>query len=153
MNLYLCRHGEYLLDPKQSDYGLTLQGQEDIAKIACFFKQQIKNSLAAIYHSSKLRTQQTAEIIHQTLAQNIPLMSLTSLHPLAPLEPVIEQLLTEKNDILFVTHLPFIQRLVSKLLLDDEYKNLLNLPVGCLVKLEFHDRQWSLAWLVNPELC
>ena len=79
MTIYLIRHGESLSDVNQrydGDYDdpLTPAG---IAQAQTIAQSPLLTDIQAIYTSTKIRAQQTAEILHRTL--NIPVTTVSGL--------------------------------------------------------------------------
>ena len=63
MNLYLVQHGEAKTKAEDPDRALTDTGKELSEKTACFAAEQARVSVDAVFHSGKIRAQETAEIM------------------------------------------------------------------------------------------
>lgn len=149
MKLYLMRHGEALnlgLDCKCS---LSPKGKQETEAIAAFigtFNLQVE----WMHHSDKTRAVQTAEIIGRKT--NIPLKLLPGLHPNDPVEPFIFELGIEDKNRFLVGHLPFLEKLVGELLIEQENCSLINFSPSTLVCLEKTDRVFRIKWVICPNL-
>ena len=63
MNLYLVQHGEAKTKAEDPDRALTDTGKKLSEKTACFAAEQARVSVDAVFHSGKIRAQETAEIM------------------------------------------------------------------------------------------
>jgi phosphohistidine phosphatase len=147
MKLYLVRHGEYV---PNATGPLSGKGREDIQHLAAAVRC-MGMAAANIFHSSKLRAKQTAEILSQALFENQPI----ELHPgLNPDDSVItfaHEIAALDQDILVVGHFPFMPRLVGFLVVGNENKEVIDFQPGtlaCLSKIE-NDR-WIIEWVWRP---
>lgn len=155
MRLYLMRHAE--AEPEaavesDSKRQLTDYGQEQVRSMGSFLSNY-GLQVSHLFHSGKVRAQQTAELLSQklTLADEIQIdPGLTGENGLTP---IVEKINSCKENTLFVSHLPFISRLLSRLLISDPDINLINFMPGTLVALEQVDGvRWRIKWCLNPAL-
>lgn len=152
MKLYLVQHGEALSKKDNPERPLTQRGRVD-AQYMGRLLNQANVSVGRMIHSGKLRAQQTAEL----LAIEIGFTS----------EPEVSGLLDPNDnpaafdwqseswdlDTLIVGHLPFMARLVSHLLIDDQDSVLVSFQPGSVVCLEHReDTHWQISWMIRPEL-
>jgi phosphohistidine phosphatase len=152
MKLYLVQHGKALSKKENPERPLTQGGRVDAQHMGRFLKQA-NVSVGRMIHSGKLRAQQTAEL----LAIEIGFTS----------EPEVSGLLDPNDnpaafdwqseswdvDTLIVGHLPFMARLVSHLLINDQDSVLVSFQPGSVVCLEHReDTQWQVGWMICPEL-
>lgn len=153
MKLYCARHGEAFsadVDPERS---LTDQGKSDVAVMA----QQLALhdvDIQHIMHSPKLRASQTAEIF----AAYLQIDNLTEVERLLgedeSVEPLVEMIQTWTDDTMLVGHLPFMSKLVSALVLQEEhYLPIVNFPPSAVVCLEYYDQgRWLINWVLRPNI-
>lgn len=150
MKLYLIQHGEAkkeIVDPERS---LTEKGAEEVKKVAKIAKR-LNIQSSKIYHSGKLRAEQTAKIFSEEL--NLLAYSAEGLNPLDDVRPWVEQISKEKDDIMIVGHLPFLDRLTSLLLCGDENFRLVLFRYGAIVCLEQRDEKgWAIKWIITPKM-
>jgi phosphohistidine phosphatase len=57
-----------------------------------------------------------------------------------------------KRDVIIVGHLPFLQKFASLLITSSESSEVVKFKQGGVVCLERTNSQWSVAWMVVPEL-
>ena len=114
----------------------------------------------AVWHSGKTRAAQTAELLtaavrtdnrclrHQACCAERP-----GLAPNDDVLPVKDELARAQNDIMIVGHLPFLSKLTSLLLADDESAGLVAFQQAGLVCLErVPEKKWQLDWMITPQL-
>ena len=65
MKLYLVRHGDYVMNQSHQDE-LSEKGIKEIEQLAYILKP-LKIRISHFFHSSKLRTQQTAYLLAKSL--------------------------------------------------------------------------------------
>ncbi len=136
--IYLMQHGEAHSKAKNPDRPLTEQGQKNAQHSSKFPKLKPNK----VVHSGKLRAEQTADIVAQAL--NIPCQKLDGLGPNDPVEP-IAQWLQDNQDTLIVGHLPFLGRLCSYLVLQDETTPIINFRNAGVVCLNQGQIEWALT--------
>ena len=153
MKLYVVRHAEPAHVVDDPLCGLTEQGFADARKIGQFL-QAAGTHITHIMHSDKLRAQQTASSLADSL--NIDHITETDnlLRSEADVMPLIDMVNTWTDDTLLVGHLPFLSRFVSGLVLDNpdggELVTFAPCTVVCLGQSE--DRRWHIDWMVKPRL-
>jgi phosphohistidine phosphatase len=106
-----------------------------------------------IFHSGKLRARQTAEIIGEALRPSAGIMETDGLAPLDDPLIWVGRLSGMTEDSMLVGHLPHLQRLAALLLGGAAEKKVVAFTMGGIVALERDDEgNWSLAWMVRPDL-
>jgi phosphohistidine phosphatase len=153
MRLYLVRHGESVapeIDPNQP---LSEKGIKETEAVARLLKQA-SLEIDEIMHSTKMRAKQTAEILGKALAFELTLIQREGLKPMDPVEPIVSELGTLDRNVMLVGHLPFLEKLLTLLLMGKEGPSPVNLCGSCVICLETnHGQLWQIAWAVSPELC
>ena len=107
MTLILVRHGEALPDSLNPKRPLSDRGIADIRRIATF----LKNSgipLEQIFHSTKLRARQTAEVIQKTVSPRSVIREIPGLEPDDPVDPMVSAAEEWTKNTVVVGHLPFL---------------------------------------------
>ena len=147
MKVYLVQHAKPKSKEEDPDRPLSNEGKNDIIKIVKFLPQL---NIKKVLHSSKLRAQQTAEILAKSLKAEV--ISGDALEPLA--DPAIwaQRLDKESEDVMLVGHLPHLAKLASQLLTQNQEKPVISFKQGGIVCLEKTDHGWEVAWMVTPEL-
>ena len=152
MKLYLARHGDYTVDlVKQLDV-LTDLGINQITKIANCLKQA-NIQVANIYHSNKHRAEQTAALLAKGVHcdQNIQLYS--GINPNDEIAAFVNEIPHWDKDVLVVGHQPFMNKLVSHLIVGNENKNIIDFHTGTVACIEGIDRErWIINWVITPAL-
>lgn len=148
MKLYLIQHGLALAkeeDPKRS---LSTKGKAETQRTAEYLKSK-SIKVDAIWHSTKLRAFQTAEIIHETIACG-EIQGREDMNPLDIVEKFPGKILAANKDIMIIGHLPFLQKLADSLLTGSEESKIIAFKNSGVVSLDY-DEKWTIDWLVSPE--
>jgi phosphohistidine phosphatase len=152
MRIYLVQHGQAKSKDIDPDRHLTLQGQNDVRKVSAFLKQ-FALSVQTIWHSGKTRAAQTAEILASDIKVNKAVVQHKGLAPNDPIAPVKKELIKANEDLMIVGHLPFLGKLVSALVADSEFADVVTFQQGGVVCLERDENlKWKMRWMVIPEL-
>ncbi len=151
MRLYLVRHATAQpnhLDPRRP---LSDRGQQEAAKVAAFF--QGKNlKISALWHSTKLRAFQTAEILAPVLQIENGLSQRAGLSPNDPIVPIQNEIASCRSDLMIVGHLPFVSLMASRLLTGNSSSDIISFYTATVVCLEGEGENWRLAWTITPAL-
>ena len=152
MKLYLVQHGEACAKEVDPERPLTEQGQMDSDRVAAFLKQaNIK--VDRVLHSGKQRAQQTAEHLAKAIAPEIELEINGLINPNDNPKAFDWQSESWNRDALIVSHLPFLSKLVSHLVIEDENRPITAFQPGSVVCLEQNnDVHWQINWMIRPEL-
>jgi len=153
MKLYFIQHGEAKSEVEDPDRSLASRGEKGVMSVS-----KVASGLhiipSKVYHSGKLRAKQTAEIIAGTL--KIPdslVQSVQGLNPNDNIRPWAERISKEKEDLMLVGHLPFLEKLASFLLCGDENARLVWFRYGAIVCLDQkEDKSWAVRWILTPEM-
>ena len=150
MRLYLVRHGEAVSGPVDQKRPLNHHGAEEVKKVARFLKEGSAKP-GVIYHSTKARACQTAEILREVLKVKAALVEKDGLSPNDPVSKIANFIDQQKSDLMIVGHMPFLGSLVSLLVAGEGNKNLVAFPTGGVVILEKeHGQGWLIKNLINP---
>ena len=152
MKLYLVQHGQACAKEVDPERSLTEQGRDDIDHLTAFLKQA-GIQVGRVIHSGKLRAVQTAERLAEALAPGVEPESSGLINPNDNPKAFDWQSESWDRDTLVVGHLPFMAKLVSHLLIQDENRIIVNYRPGSIVCLELiGDAQWQVDWMIRPEL-
>ena len=152
MKLYLLQHGEALTKEVHPDRPLTDQGKEDVDRIAAFLKQA-GIQVDRVIHSGKLRAIQTAELLANAIAPGVELDTSGIINPNDNPKEFDWQNESQDRDTLVVGHLPFMAKLVSHLIIEDENRLITAYQPGSVVCLELNSNaDWRMNWMIRPEL-
>ena len=151
MRLYLVQHGEALAREVDPDRPLSEKGRTEVGRMAAMLAGHV--SVTQVLHSGKTRARQTAELLAVKLADGAPVEQMEGLAPDDPVAPVAQQFLGEKADTLVVGHLPFMARLVTRLISGSEDPAVVSFRPGSVACLEPADGvSWRLQWMLRPDL-
>jgi phosphohistidine phosphatase len=152
MKLYLVQHGEACTKEIDPERPLTDQGKNDVERLADFLKQAGIH-VERVIHSGKLRAQQTAELLAQAIAKGTELENSGLINPNDNPKAFDWQSESWDKDMLIVGHLPFMAKLVSHLLVEDDKRLITAYQPGTIVCLEHTDEgEWVIDWMLRPEL-
>jgi phosphohistidine phosphatase len=153
--LYLVQHGK--AHPKEVDpeRGLTPEGRAETEKVAAG-AAKIGLRVSEIIHSGKKRARETAEILANHLAPGTVPIASGGLDPDADLAPAVERLGT-KDLLMLVGHLPFLEKLVSYLIVGDSSTRVVEFENSGIVCLEAARERpgkgdWAVKWALTPEI-
>lgn len=152
MKLYLAQHGEACSKEIDPERPLTDQGRVDVDRVAAFLKKAGIH-VERVIHSEKLRAIQTAEHLAKAIAPGVELETSGIINPNDNPKAFDWQSDSWDRDTLVVGHLPFMARLVSHLVIDDETRSITAYQPGSVVCLAHNsDAQWQINWMIRPEL-
>ena len=153
MKLYLIQHGEAKPEAEDPERPLTVRGEEEVKKVA--LKAGNLNVLPSkIFHSGKLRAKQTAELIAKGLRISPGRVEAAlGLNPNDDVKPWAKRIGNEKEDLMIVGHLPFLEKLASYLLSGNENSRLVLFRYGAVICLDQkEDKGWAIRWILTPEM-
>jgi phosphohistidine phosphatase len=152
VDLYLVQHGEATSQDQDPSRPLTDHGRRQVGRVARAVAAA-GIAPAGIYHSGKLRAEQTARILAEALS---PELTPSRMQGLAPMDdPAVAQraIAAFAAPVVLVGHLPHLARLCSLLVTGDPASEVVAFHNGGIVCLarQGNDR-WTLRWIVTPEL-
>jgi phosphohistidine phosphatase len=151
MRLYLVQHGEAKPKEEDPDRPLTEEGKQSCRSSASFLQSRGVR-VPTIWHSGKLRAEQTAKILAEgagveEVARKDGLKAKDSLDE-------IERAIRDRtDDVMIVGHLPHLNRLASHLIAGREDADTItfhNAGVVCLGNEG--GESWRIDWMIVPEL-
>ncbi len=150
MKLYLVQHGEAKTEAEDPERPLSVRGENEVRRVAQA-AQRMGLTPSKIYHSGKLRARLTAEILAHVLQR--PAEPAPGLNPNDAVHPWANQIEQGKEDLLFVGHLPFLQKLASVLLTGQENARVIFFRNGGVICLEREEKgSWGIRWILTPEM-
>jgi phosphohistidine phosphatase len=137
------------LDPERP---LSAAGRREVEAVARLLAGA-GTRVAHVVHSGKLRAQQTAELLATALAAGTVPQVMAGLSPNDPVEPTARTIADWTSDVMLVGHLPFMGKLVARMVTGDERKPVAALVPGTVVCLERDEaNHWTIVWMVRPAL-
>ena len=146
-NVYFAQHGIALSKNEDPDRPLSDTGITQTKSVAEYFTQN-NLTIHQIFHSGKLRAQQTAEIFASALNTDTPL-PIKNFSPNDNVKLAAAELNIESA--LYVGHLPQLEKLVSYLLCQDESSKIIQFQNSAIVCLEKNNGQFLLTAYIPPE--
>ncbi len=140
------------------DRPLSDKGRSDVQRVASFLARSVR--VGRIVHSPKTRARDTAVLLAQALGPGGVVEEVPSgLAPNDATDALAGAIAGWSEDAIVVGHLPFMDRLASRLVAGSEGANVAAFQPGTVVCLESaagdedgDDGGWTLAWMVRPEL-
>ncbi len=152
MLLYLVQHGEAKSESEDPMRPLSGQGERDVSKVAFYVSTVREIEVESIFHSTKLRALQTAEIIKEYIASRTGLTEVGGVMPMDDPEIWAERLKGIDKNVVIVGHLPHLARLSSLLLCGNPDSPVIDFKMGGMVCLRREEGRWAVEWMVVPEM-
>jgi phosphohistidine phosphatase len=147
MAIYLARHGEALSVEKNPERPLSKEGRYEIEKIAELLKKQ-DLKIGQIIHSGKKRAEETAQIFSSKIGDG----KISSIKELSPNDNVESfwKNVQSNDDIMYVGHLPFMEKLVSYIITGDKNDTIVKIKTAGVICLEKGQDIWYIKWAISP---
>jgi phosphohistidine phosphatase len=149
LNLYILQHGEAVPKEIDPERPLSEHGNRDI-RILARHLQNMGVQLGNVFHSGKLRAEQSASLIAETLSPEIQPVKTEGLNPNDDPAVIIGDIEQMNENILIASHMPFVSRLCSTLLTGATEAEFASVP-GTLFCLEKVEDKWRLAYMLTPD--
>ena len=151
MKLYLMQHGKSMSKEENPERPLTEQGKDDVGRVSQWMSQA-GIEVAEIWHSAKLRAEESANIAARFLQAQGRVKAVEGLQPNDDVRPIADALREHATAVMLVGHLPFLSRLSSFLITGDSDLPILQFEMGGIVCLTRQDEKWTLTWMAIPEM-
>ena len=152
MKLYLVRHGDAKMKNDDALRPLSGKGKDEIHKIGSFLSRQPDIQIQTIYHSEKLRAQQTAQILFEHLKISNPITETNQINPLDDPNIWVDRLVEMDENVMLVCHLPYVSNLTSLLVYGNENTQPVKFYTGSMICLKKETTErWAVSWIVHPE--
>ncbi|MCF7792014.1 MAG: phosphohistidine phosphatase SixA [Victivallales bacterium] len=149
MKIYLVRHGNALSSEENQKRPLSGDGREDVERVASHLKSEgVK--VEKVYHSGKLRAQQTAEIFSKNLCDGI-VQQIGGMKPNDDVKNFFSEI--EGDNLMFVGHLPFMEKAVSWLTVGNDSAEIIKFAAGSAVCIERSEEEgFRVSWFITPNI-
>ena len=152
MNVYLVRHAHAVDAEEDEARPLSRRGNDQVGALADFLKPTGAFQPAEIWHSSLVRSRQTAELLARRLRLSAPLRLMPDLEPEDDPRAIARRIKATSHSLAVVGHEPHLSALATLLVVGR-----LEFPVFVMKKcsvlaLEGTGNHWSVRWHVSPEL-
>lgn len=153
MKIYLVQHGSNHSEDEDPQKGLTEQGAHDVENLARFVGK-MNLEFEAIFHSEKKRAAQTASILGKHLKHSLGVHESDFLGPDDDVKVWMNRVLCSDADPILVGHLPFLERLASRLITQNDDQQVLYFQHGGMVCLEDENdsENFSVKWAITPDM-
>lgn len=151
MEIYLIQHGESKPESEDPERPLTDKGRTEVESVARYVTSLGVN-VSQIFHSTRLRAKQTAELFAQYLGAPQGVIEQEGLGPLDDPQEAKQLVLQAEESLMIVGHLPHLSKLASLLILGDPEKEVVRFKMGGVVCLGRSDGGWSINWALVPQL-
>ena len=143
--LVLVRHGQAKSTEEDPSRPLSVAGRQQAERMSNWL-ERLGLEVDEAWHSGKPRAQQTAEILARGLGL-VPgqLRQVSGLSPADDVEPIAETVEGDRKSVLLVGHLPFLNKLASRLLAGDADRVGLRFAEVGTVVLARNSGNWLLA--------
>jgi phosphohistidine phosphatase len=152
MKLYLVQHGEAVPEAADPERPLSAKGREEVAAVAGWLRARGVRT-GAIWHSTKLRARETADIFAEALLAGKRPQERDGLAPSDHPEALLDELSAPEGDLMIVSHLPFLGKLASLLITGRDAYIPIFFHQGGVVCL---DREgmgpYGVEWAITPAL-
>lgn len=150
MKIFLVQHGQAKPEAEDPQRGLSAQGEKEIRQMA-EAARKLALSPQRIYHSGKLRAEQTARFLAEALGGL--LQKGEGLDPKDDPRPWADRLHQMQETVMLVGHLPFLEKLASLLISGEESLRPLLFGSGAINCLERkEDGKWAVRFVLTPEM-
>jgi phosphohistidine phosphatase len=156
LDVYLVQHAESKSKDEDPARPLTDRGKKSVESVGAHLVR-LGISFDRVFHSGKLRAQQTAEILGGSLKIS-EVEAQTGLDPMDPVEPIVrwlsEQAERGLKSIAVVGHLPFLDKLASILVTGNESAGVVAFQYAGVVRLvpKGQAEGYRVRWVLAPEL-
>ncbi|MCX5751790.1 MAG: phosphohistidine phosphatase SixA [Candidatus Saganbacteria bacterium] len=133
MRIYLVRHGDAVLEEDDPARPLSAIGRAE-ADAAAILLQGERAEIDEIWHSTRLRAKETAQIIAERLGVN-NVLEKKGLSPYDPVFPIADQIKKSRKNILIASHMPFLGKLASLIKTGDAHKEKVEIKTGGVVSI------------------
>ena len=144
------RHGEALSPQLDPERGLTDNGKLKIEIIAKYLQQK-GITFQCVFHSTKKRARETAEIMSHIISPTIKPDTHKNITPNDDPKLILSEINNWTEDTLLTSHLPFVPNLITLLTGHDAYLSAISFETGTIVCLENNeDPIWNIMWAISP---
>ncbi len=149
MYLLLMQHAKSKSEEEDPERGITETGKKETAAAAQFLRT-FNFNVDEIWHSTKKRSRETAEIVTSSNNLKNIISEKDFLSPLDDVKPVVKVLNSHNHNIMIIGHLPFLSRLISLLITGYENYEPVKFINSGVVALVHEDEKWKIISVLSP---
>ncbi len=152
MALFLVQHGKSLPKEIDPDQGLSDEGRAETGKIAAAAREH-GIRIRRILQSGKKRASETAAVFAEELQPPAGVQEGKGMNPLDDVAAFANKIDTSE-DLMIVSHLPFLERLTSFLVTGTVEKPVIRFQNSGIVRLDKDPGTgyWTILWTLFPRL-
>jgi len=147
--VYFVQHGIAHTKDIDPNRGLSDIGREQVLRVAAYL-QNHHIVIHKICHSGKLRALQTAALFSDILSVD-NVCELNSMNPNDEPSQLISQI--NADAVMYIGHLPNLQKVVSQILINDIKKEVLSFQNSAVACIEIDQHTATLKWFITPSMC
>ena len=152
MELFLIRHA-HAVDAEDDDARpLSARGRDQVKTLAGFLSRSGLFAPAEIWHSSLLRSRQTAELLARRLRLEVPLKAIPGLEPEGDVRATAKFIAAAREPLAIVGHEPHLSTLATLLLAGRFTPSMVLMKKASALALEGAGNYWAVRWHVSPAL-
>ena len=152
MHLYLVRHAHAVDGEDDAERPLSKRGAEQVHTVAGFLKRSRTFEPEEIWHSSLLRSRQTAELLVRHLRLSAPLSVMPDLEPEADPRAVFRRIKAARRAVAIVGHEPHVSALATLLVIGKTEPAAFVMKKCAALCLDGVDPYWMVRWHISPDL-
>jgi len=147
--IYFVQHG--IAQPKDVDpqRPLSAIGRSEVHRVASYLREH-KIVIRKIYHSGKLRAQQTASIFAEILGADA-VSALNGMNPNDYPDELIAQI--TEDAVMYIGHLPHMQHVVADIVTGDANNNVVKFQNAAVACIEIEADTARIKWFLTPDIC
>ena len=148
MHFYFVQHGLALPKDIGPDRPLSAEGRKELETISTYL-QKAGVTVKKACHSGKLRAKETAQIFASKIGDG----NILELQGMGPNDDVAEFATRLEGDVMYVGHLPHVEKTVSYLVTGDETAGVVKFVNAGVVCVEKGDNGCHIRWYLTPSVC
>lgn len=150
--LYLVRHAHAVDAEENPERPLSERGRKQVRALAKFLRTSGALQPAEIWHSSLVRSRETAELLADRLDLGAPLVLVAGLEPDDEPAVIARQLEEVRHPLAIVGHVPHLSALASLLVAGPEGRAIFAAKKCSVLALAGGGTRWQVRWFISPEL-
>jgi phosphohistidine phosphatase len=152
MRIYLIRHAHAVDETEDSKRPLSRRGIGQTRDLARFLKPAGRFEPKEIWHSSLVRSRQTAELLEEHLTLDAPLILVPDLEPEDDPQHLARRLKDAGRAVAVVGHEPHLSALASLLVTGRPTPPVFVMKKAAILALEGAGSYWVVRWHWSPKL-
>ena len=152
MYVYLIRHAHAVDAEEDPERPLSKRGREQVRTLAAFLRRSTVFQPAEIWHSSLVRSRQTAELLVERMSLEAPFKLMPDLEPEDDPRAIARQIRATTQPLAVVGHEPHLSALATWLVVGKTEPATFVMKKCSALALEGIGPHWSVRWHIAPEL-